>query len=925
MTLTPDRRRDKRKDRRTRPASPCVSQAAGGESEAPAGSALGPTALENSGLDPSEHPVVGAGDGQGEIASAKDPAMSSDPMPDGSASDDSAPAPTPKLNWKAAPDDEEAQEALRRRVAEIDAEQEAWMRQKREERERAEQAKRAAAAAADPEWAGLSETPSAPADPDDSSSRGIGKCTTRDDDECSARDVADDGDPASEPDYRITDEDRAWFAEENRKSSEFIAHKQNDLIERQRGVLGGLGSGPSDGEVGMGFASEPPWFTPREQASRGYGTQEWGGVDPVEAGWPGEANVYGHDRSTDDEASDAAAGLEGTSDVEGTSAPERASGPASLGEGGDAGSPEPVTAKASDIPVDSDCDAADASPLLPATAWSDLTAMAPEMTGSIESLRTLVNDLESFERPMGPDEAVTMLDGIETLNRLTEALSVVTLSVFERVGTPRDYGAKSTRDLVKNRLGVSAREASRRVDLAEQLGRRVTVAGESLEPVHPIVADALRSGTLSSVQAEVIIRFLGELKRKATDDQQLEAERILVEKAPLVHVRDIRILFNEILKWLDPDGELPDESTPREDFCVNLRARKDGTWDLRGRLDSVTGGIMHGLLTSRMQTDEAMQTDDGSRTGNDASEAGDSPASDDASQSDDASACDHAKNADDALAHGAAGQTDDVLTAGAGQQDDAVVDEAVRLFEDVLRGDRYDAIDPTPELAPVGSAPTDADGNEIPAGYGVREDGTPVPMASEQPSVRNRIYERFSTIIGRIEMGRVGAGAPFALVVTAKAEDVATGCGQATTGAAESFPISAAVRDGLNGAVFFHLMSEKGRTVSVQTENRYANRNQLTILAARDQGCTFPGCETPPGWCDAHHIVPWSEKGRTEINNLTLACSAHHHLIDKSDWHTIMLRDGRPAWVPPATIDPERRPILHSRFIAGEIADTLFR
>ncbi|RAG74081.1 hypothetical protein DN536_32870, partial [Burkholderia multivorans] len=101
--------------------------------------------------DPSEHPVDGAGDGQGEIASAKDPAMSSDPMPNGSASDDSAPAPTPKLNWKAAPDDEEA---LRRRAAEIDAEQEAWMRQKREERERAEQAKRAAAAAADPEWAG---------------------------------------------------------------------------------------------------------------------------------------------------------------------------------------------------------------------------------------------------------------------------------------------------------------------------------------------------------------------------------------------------------------------------------------------------------------------------------------------------------------------------------------------------------------------------------------------------------------------------------------------------------------------------------------------------------------------------------------------------------------------------------------------------
>lgn len=747
------------------------------------------------------------------------------------------------------------------------------MRQKREERERAEQAKRDAAAAADPEWANL----------------GAGEGAN-----LGAAEAQNDGDLAesSEPDYSITDEDRAWFAEKNRQTNEFIAHKQNELIERQRRVLGGLGPGPSDGEVGSGFASEPPWFTPREQSSRGFRA----GIDRVAAGWPGEDHVYGSDRPTHDEAADGATYLEEASESE------------SRAERSDSAGSEPATADPSETPADSDSGTAGPYPLLPAAAWTDLAAMAPELTGSIENLRTLVDELESFERPMGPDEAVTMLDGIETLNRLTEALSVVTLSVFGRVGTPRDFGAKSTRDLVKNRLGVSVREAARRVDLADQLGKRVTVAGESLEPEHPIVADALRTGTLSSVQVGIITRFLEKLPRRVTEDQRLEAERILVEKAPEVDVRDIRVLFDEILKWLDPDGEQPDESTPRDDFRVNLRARKDGTWDLKGRLDSVTGGIMHGLLTSRMQTDEAMSADGAVRD-------------------DGGALSDEGRNGDAASPEAGPANEPGLAAPGdslAGSGPDPAVDEAVRLFEDVLRGDRFDALDPTPMLAPVGSAPTDAQGNEIPAGYGVREDGTPVPMDSEQPSVRNRIYERFSTIIGRIEMGRVGAGAPFALVVTAKAEDIANGSGQATTGAAERFPISAAVREGLNGAVFFHLMSEKGRTVSVQTENRYANRNQLTILAARDQGCTFPGCETPPGWCDAHHIVPWSEKGRTEINNLTLACSAHHHLIDKSDWHTIMLKDGRPAWVPPATIDPERRPILHSRFIAGEIADTLF-
>ncbi|MDN6747954.1 MAG: HNH endonuclease, partial [Brevibacterium sp.] len=213
---------------------------------------------------------------------------------------------------------------------------------------------------------------------------------------------------------------------------------------------------------------------------------------------------------------------------------------------------------------------------------------------------------------------------------------------------------------------------------------------------------------------------------------------------------------------------------------------------------------------------------------------------------------------------------------------------------------------------------------DVPPGYGVREDGSIVAMASRQPSVKNRIYERFATMIARIEMDRVMAGSPFALVVTAKAEDIAKQSGRAFTDAEAPFPMQTATHEGLNGSVFFHLMGEKTKTMELATERRFATSRQLTILASRDQGCTFPGCDTPPGWCDAHHIVPWAWEGKTDVNNLTLACGSHHHLIDKSDWHTVMLKDGRPAWVPPASIDPARRPILHARFIAKEITDTLF-
>ncbi|MGO0603052.1 DUF222 domain-containing protein [Brevibacterium linens] len=512
---------------------------------------------------------------------------------------------------------------------------------------------------------------------------------------------------------------------------------------------------------------------------------------------------------------------------------------------------------------------ADAHPLLDEFRWSDLKHAAPEVTESICALQGLLDGLHDFTRPMGPDDAVTLLDGLETLNRLTESLSIVTLSVFERVGTPRDYGAKTTKALVQHRLNLSAHEAQRRTQLAECLGKRTSISGESIEAQFPILAAALREGVLSANQASTISKCLKNLPVNVSEDDKIQAESLLVEKAQTVRVCDIHTLFEEILGWIDPDGQEPKEAADRDSFAVNLRQAKDGTWTLKGRLDEETGGILNGLLTSRIKTD--------------------SPSGEEG--------------------------CDDTAVSGA-DRDREIVD----TFSEVLRGDRSDCLDPSLDFAP----PQVGENGEIPQGAGVKQDGTLVAMAAEQPSVRRRIYERFSSVIGSIEMNRIKAGAAYALVVTAKAEDVANQTGKAVTGVEAPFPIDAAVLEGLNGSVFFHLMGEKAKSMALATERRLATEKQLAILASRDQGCTFPGCDTPPGWCEAHHIVPWAENGKTDVNNLTLACSAHHHLLDYTDWDCRMLIDGRPAWVPPATIDPAQEPVLHARFIAREIGETLF-
>lgn len=55
-------------------------------------------------------------------------------------------------------------------------------------------------------------------------------------------------------------------------------------------------------------------------------------------------------------------------------------------------------------------------------------------------------------------------------------------------------------------------------------------------------------------------------------------------------------------------------------------------------------------------------------------------------------------------------------------------------------------------------------------------------------------------------------------------------------------------------------------------------------VVVRDGGCRFPGCDRPPGWCDAHHVIHWSTGGRTDINNLVLLCDHHHEAVHRRGW-----------------------------------------
>jgi hypothetical protein len=57
-------------------------------------------------------------------------------------------------------------------------------------------------------------------------------------------------------------------------------------------------------------------------------------------------------------------------------------------------------------------------------------------------------------------------------------------------------------------------------------------------------------------------------------------------------------------------------------------------------------------------------------------------------------------------------------------------------------------------------------------------------------------------------------------------------------------------------------------------------------LIARDRGCTWPGCDAPPAWCDvAHGTNPFTTGGQLSPNNATLLCRRHHRRFDHGNYH----------------------------------------
>ena len=65
------------------------------------------------------------------------------------------------------------------------------------------------------------------------------------------------------------------------------------------------------------------------------------------------------------------------------------------------------------------------------------------------------------------------------------------------------------------------------------------------------------------------------------------------------------------------------------------------------------------------------------------------------------------------------------------------------------------------------------------------------------------------------------------------------------------------------------IFTSPGQPLHVGRATRGFTPAMRRALAARDRGCTWPGCHRRASCCAAHHLTPWGEGGETCVEKAT--------------------------------------------------------
>jgi hypothetical protein len=151
-------------------------------------------------------------------------------------------------------------------------------------------------------------------------------------------------------------------------------------------------------------------------------------------------------------------------------------------------------------------------------------------------------------------------------------------------------------------------------------------------------------------------------------------------------------------------------------------------------------------------------------------------------------------------------------------------------------------------------------------------------------------------------------GEPPHLTVTIDWDALRTGLGFATLDYGTQISAAEARRWACDAKIIPVVLGGKSEPLDVGRAMRTVPLAIRRALVARDRGCAFPGCDRPPGMCQAHHCRHWIDDGETSVENCVLLCESHHRHVHHTGWE-ILIHHGHVEFIPPVIIDPARSPL----------------
>jgi hypothetical protein len=190
----------------------------------------------------------------------------------------------------------------------------------------------------------------------------------------------------------------------------------------------------------------------------------------------------------------------------------------------------------------------------------------------------------------------------------------------------------------------------------------------------------------------------------------------------------------------------------------------------------------------------------------------------------------------------------------------------------------------------------------------------PRPAAEGIPDPRTAVQRNADALVEVCGLARAAqacpttGGQPPHLSVTLDWEVLRTGLGSATLDYGTHLSASEARRWACEAKIIPVMLGGASEPLDVGRAMRTVPLPIRRALIARDQGCAFPGCDRPPGLCQAHHCQHWADGGETSMENCVLLCETHHRHVHCTGWE-ILIHPDHINFIPPATIDPDRRPL----------------